>query len=437
MGDESNVVLCFPGGVLRQPELHESTTLRTSSVLRQLLQLTSTVVENQRFEGKQCIVTVRPAWRKPRCPSCHKPRPGYDLRKASRRWRHLNYGAMRVVLEMPVSRRVKCKPCGSISVEAVPWAEPSSGFTDDFEELVAHLAKGTDKTSVTELMGISWATVGRIIERVVARRRPADPLSGLTNIGVDEFSYRSRHRYLTTVLNHDTGEVVWSKPGSQYETLKAFFDELGPNRCAELRAVTIDMNAGFQKAIREGAPNAEIVFDRFHVQQLGSLALDQVRRAALAETRGTPEGKELFGMRFSMLRNPWNRSPDEVRKLSELERANKPVLRAVQLKDALVRALDIKDPADAKAALGRWRSWASRSGLRPFQRVGRTIGRHLGGILAYVRTRLTNGVVEGSNARLRVIARRSYGFHGPEPLMAMLFLCRGGVRLNPPLPTSV
>jgi transposase len=270
----------------------------------------------------------------------------------------------------------------------------------------------------------------------VGRRLDPDRLDDLRNIGIDEFSYRRHHRYLTVVVDHDRRRVVWAAPGRSAKTLETFFDELGPERCQAIEAATIDMAAGYIKALAERVPEAQVVFDRFHVQRLASDAVDAVRREQLRELRGTDEGRALFHARFALLKNPWNLKPKEHDKLATIQQTNEPLYRAYLLKETLAQALGQRDVSRARRGLRDWLSWASRSKLKPFVRVARTIRKHFDGILAYVRLRLTNGVVEGFNNRLRMIARRAYGFHGPGPLAAMLFLCCGGITLNPPLPTQ-
>jgi len=341
-------------------------------------------------------------------------------------------GRLRILLEY-APRRVECPRCG-VRSEQVPWAAHGSRFTWDFEELVAYLAQVTDQTRVTELMGISWTTVGAIVERVVARRLDPSRLEGLRRIGVDEFSYRKRHRYLTTVVDHDRRRVVWAAAGRSAETLGAFFDALGEARCADLECVTMDMAGGYIKAVEERLPEAQIVFDRFHVQRLASDALDEVRRVQLREIRGTEGGRELFRSRFALLKNPWNLTRCETEKLSDVQRTNAPLYRAYLLKETLAQALDYKQTWRAKRALREWLAWASRSKLAPFVKVARSVREHFDGILAYIQERLTNGIVEGFNNKLRMIARRAYGFHSPPPLIAMLYLCCGGIKLDPPLP---
>jgi len=316
----------------------------------------------------------------------------------------------------------------------VPWARLECVYTRAFEEMVAYLAQVMDKTAVTRLMGIGWRTVGSIVERVVQDRLDAHRLDGLRNIGIDEFSYRKRHRYLTTVVDHERRRVVWDAPGKSSETLGKFFDELGPKRIATLEHVTMDMAGGYVKAVSERAPGAQIIFDRFHVQALVSDAVDAVRRAEVNALAGTEHAKALKGSRYPLLKNPWNLRRSEKQKLAEVQRNNKRLYRAYLLKETLAAALDYRQLKRATEALDDWLAWALRSRLAPMVKAARTIRRHKDGILAYIRCRLTNGLVEGFNNRTRMVARRAFGFHSAEPLISMIYLCCGGIQLKPALP---
>jgi len=151
-------------------------------------------------------------------------------------------------------------------VEQLPWAAHGNRFTYDFEELVAYLAQTTDMTSVKRLMGVSLESVARIVERVVDERLDPTRFEGLTRIGVDEFSYRKRHRYLTTVVDHSQRRVVWAAKGKSSETLGEFFELLGPEGREQIVCVTIDMSQAYNKATTEHLPAVQIVYDRFHVQ---------------------------------------------------------------------------------------------------------------------------------------------------------------------------
>jgi len=413
-------------------QAHHGVLVRITTVFHQLLGVSDLLVDSVSLSPDGLVIKVRPKWRKPRCGQCGKRAPREDM-GVSRRWRQLGWGSVKVWLEYS-PRHVLCRQCGGVRVERVPWAAHRARFTLEFEEMTAYLAQVTDKTQVTKQMGISWESVGAIVERVVARCLDPERLKNLTRIGADEFSYKKRHRYLTTVVDHDERRIVWAAKGRSSETLEAFFDELGPEGCERLECVTIDMSAAFIKAIRHRIPNASLIFDRFHVQKLAGDALDEVRREQLRELRGTAEGKTLFRSRFALLKNPWNLNHSEKQKLSSLQETDAPLYRAYLLKETLARALDYKQPKRAEAAIEEWMSWASRSKLKPFVKVARTIRKYKKGVLAYVEHRLTNRLVEGLNNHLRVIARRAYGFHSAPPLIAMLFLCCGGIDLHPPLP---
>ena len=162
-------------------------------------------------------------------------------------------------------------------LEAVPWARPGAHHTRDFEDVGGWLAQQMAKSPITRLLRIGWDTVGTIVERVVADRIDHARLEHLVAVGVDEISYRRGQRYLTTVVDHQTGGIVWCAPGRQATTLQQFFDLLG-DRKHSITAVSIDMSGGYQQAIAASIPHADVCFDPFHVVRLGQRAVDQVRR---------------------------------------------------------------------------------------------------------------------------------------------------------------
>lgn len=402
--------------------------MRIAKVLRILLGLEDTRVVDAGFDAAGLVIDVAPTWRRPRCSECGQKCPGYD-RDPDRRWRHLDVAGMEFHLRYD-TRRVKCPKCG-VKVEKLPWAETSSWFTRPFEDQVGYLAQRCDKTTVSAMMRIAWSTVGAIIQRVVARHRDRDLLDGLTVIGVDELSYRRHHEYVTVVVDHTRGCVVWAKEGKNADTLKAFFAELGPERGAKLEAVTIDMSAAYIKAVTEASPQAQIIFDRFHVQRLAQDAVDEVRRDEARAAASGEERKQLKGTRWQLLKSFWNLSLFDSLRLSQLQRENKRLYRAYLLKDSLVRILDCGSEWLARIKLDQWIRWARRSRLEPFKRIAGTIRDCAEGILAYVRSGLSNGRTEGLNGKARTITRRSYGFHSSSGLIALLMLCCSGIHLDP------
>jgi len=250
--------------------------MRVQTAFNRMLRLPGASVIDVSFGAEGVIVTVRLRRRRRVCSHCGQTGRQLEIHdRRIKRWRHLDLGANRCVIESEL-RRLRCRDCG-VHLEAVPWARADAHHTRDFDDLVAWLAQQMAKTPIAGLLRIGWDTVGKIVERVVADHLDHRRLQGLVAIGVDEISYRRHHRYLTTVVDHHAGAIVWCAAGRNAATLQRFFDELG-ERQASIKAISIDMSGGYQQAIRESVPEAEIAFAPFHVVRLAQRAVDQVRR---------------------------------------------------------------------------------------------------------------------------------------------------------------
>jgi len=402
--------------------------VRLNTLLLQLLGLEYLRIIDATFGETGLVVDVAPTWRAARCSSCGFNGPCYD-RDKGRRWRHLDACGMTVHLRYD-TRRVDCVRCG-VTVEHVPWANPSAWFTRPFEDQVGYLAQRCDRTTVSKQMRVNWSTVDAIITRVVRRHTHVDPLANLTLIGIDELSYRKHHEYITTVVDHVTGKIVWAHRGKSADTLKLFFAELGAKRVAKIKAVTIDMSAAYVKAVTEAAPNAEIIYDRFHVQRLVHDALDEVRRAEVHEAPTAEDREALKGTRYPTQKRPWNMTDVETKKLTTLPFTNFRLYIAYLMKESLAALLDSRQVHVVRAKLVEWIAWAGASQLAPFVRAAKTIASHIEGILAYVRSRLTNARTEGLNGKIRTITRRSYGLHSASSLITLLKLCCSHIELEP------
>jgi transposase len=397
-----------------------------------MLRLPGASVIDVSFGGEGVIVTVRFRRRRRVCSRCGQTGRQLEIHdRRLKRWRHLDLGANRCVIECEL-RRLRCRDCG-VHLEWVPWARPEAQHTRDFEDVVAWLAQQMAKTPIAGMLRIGWDTVGRIVERVVKDHLDERRLSGLVAIGVDEISYRRGQRYLTSVVDHQAGAIVWCAPGRNAQTLQAFFDELG-ERASSIRAVSIDMSGGYEKAIRENAPHAEVCFDPFHVVRLAQRAVDQVRRDEwnAHERSHTPKGKWIKGTRWSLLKSPEKQTVGQLALLSEVQQANKPMFRAFLLKEELRLLYQLDDARLAPQHLDAWLAWASRSKLEAFIKLARTIRRHREGILAAIRLGLNNGRLEGLNSRIRLISHRSFGFHSPDPLIALVYLCCARITIDLP-----
>jgi transposase len=412
--------------------------VRIGRVFGRLLGFQRTIIEGVEFDRSALVVRCRPASRvASRCGVCGRRSPGYDQGSGVREWRALDAGALQVVLRA-VAVRVRCAEHGVVSRQ-VPWARHGARHTYGFEDQVAWLVCEMSRSAVCALTGTAWRTVGAICARVVAddRARHGDRLDGLVRIGVDEISYRVGHRYLTVVVCHDTGRLVWAAEGRDAETLGAFFDALGAERAQQITHVSADMGSWIHKAVATAIPDAVTCIDTFHVVALATDALDEVRRDVWNQARrsGDPDGARwLKGARWALWKNPENLTERQEAKLELIKQTNEPLYTAYLLKEQLREALQEPDADQAAERLDIWIGWAATSGLAAFARVAETINTFHDRIVATIRHRLTNARVEAANTTLRLLARRAYGFHSADAMIALAMLKLGGYRHN--LPTT-
>lgn len=409
--------------------------MRATRVWARLLGLQRAVVEDVQIgdEG-EIVVAVRPGWReRDRCGLCRRRSPGFDMGEGRRRWRALDLGTTRAFVEAQAPR-VTCRRHGVV-VCAVPWARHDARFTRAFEDQTAWLAVNCSKTAVAQLMRVAWRTVGGICERVCDEaQRDVDLLAGLRRIGIDEISHRKGQRYLTVVVDHDTGRLVWAAAGRDRKTVERFLDELGEERCKQLELVSADMAAWVAGPIAERCPNAELCLDPFHIVMLATDALDEIRREVWNEARRAGDialARDLKGARFALWKNPENLTGRQRGKLSRVQHTNRRLYRAYLLKEQLRQIYRL--PADAATRLlDQGIAWARRCRLTPFVKLAKTITAQRAGIVAAIEHGLSNARVEAINTQIRLITRRAFGFHSPDALIALAMLSLAG--LCPPLP---
>lgn len=398
--------------------------------LRRVLRLQGLVVLGAKADpsGASASITVRRrSHSKPRCP-VHRRVLGGNIVLRRHRWRHMDFGRCRVYLEANL-REGRCSSCDGRRVEGVPWSSHRAKHTRVFDRWVARLVQITNKSAVAELARVSWVAVGSIVERVVSEAGLADPLENLIGVTVDEVSHKRGHRYITVVTNLENGDVVWTGEGKSAETLGKFFDELGEERSAKLQVVAIDMSAAYTKAVRERAPNADIVYDRFHVLKLVLDAVDAVRRSECSRLEGSARS-DLKNTRFSLLRNPKYLKPRDEAAILKVRRTNRRLIRAYELRVDFEQFWEITDEEEGRKFLMRWTRGALKSRIEPFRKLARTIRSHLHGILGFIRWfGITSGQAEGTNNKIKMIIHRSFGFHSAAAVLAIVKLCCSGIRL--------
>jgi transposase len=413
--------------------------VRNKSVWERACGLTRTVVEGVGFDeyAQAIVVSVRPVARaRSRCGRCGRRAPGYDRGEGRRRWRALDVGTTKVFLEA-TAPRVRCRAHG-VTVAAVPWARHDAGHTRDFDDLAAWLAVRTSKSAVMALLRVAWRTVGSIVARVNADiDATVDRLDGLRRIGIDEISYKRGHRYLIVVVDHDSGRLVWAGPGRNDAALNVFFDQLGPERSAQLTHVSADMADWIARVVARRAPNAARSADPFHVVAWAIDALDIERRRAWNEAKGrrhgrgpdrhprsTGDAQGIARARYALWKNPGDLTIRQQHQLDWIAKTDPRLWRAYLLKEGLRYVFAVKGD-EGKEALDHWTRWARRSRLPAFVHLQRRITAHRTAIDTALEHGLSQGLVESTNTKIRLLTRIAFGFHGHQPLIALAMLALG------------
>lgn len=264
--------------------------MRTKTLLKRLLRLDKIAINDIEFEEaneeEQLIIKARPMSRdSKRCPMCNRVCTGYDSPRTPRRWRSLDFGGTRVYIEA-FAPRIECKTHGVLTAK-VPWARHDSDYTYDFETAVTWLTLHTTAQDVAEYFRIKWHTVGSIARRVQKSLEDEQPnrFDNLVKIGIDETSYKKGHKYMTVIVNHETGHLIWARKGHGKEVLTEFFKGLSIEQRANIKYVTADGARWIADCVKDYCPNAERCIDPFHVVAWANDCLDEVRKQAVKRAK--------------------------------------------------------------------------------------------------------------------------------------------------------
>ena len=240
-------------------------------------------------------------------------------------------------------------------------------------------------------------------------------MDGLTKIGVDEIAYKRGHKYLTVVVDHDSGDVVWVCEGKDAAALTSFYDALGPQRCERLEAVSMDLGLAYRSATHAAAPKARICADPFHVLKLASEVVEAVRKRTETAVKDP-------NLRWALLKRPDHLNARQQQFLDDLAANETDAWRAWAHREKL-RAILQEPPAQAAAAIDDWLTTANNSTVGPIRNLGRRFQKYRDLIIAAIETRLSNGRLEGTNSKIRLLNHRGYGHHNPKALIALIYLC--------------
>ena len=315
-------------------------------------------------------------------------------------------------VELEVERlRLACPRCGP-RLEQLDWLDAHARVTRRLAESVARLCAVTSILQVARWFGLDWKTVKQIDFRHLERTLGPIDLAGVTVIAMDEFAIQKGHRYATVVVEPERKRVLWVGRGRSRAEVRPFFELLGPEGCARLRAVAMDMNTAYDLEVKQHCPNAEVVYDLFHVvAKYGREVIDRVRVDEANRLRDDkPARRVVKTSRWLLLRNRDNVPPEQAVKLDELLAANRALLTVYLLKDDLKRLWRYRHAGWARRAWLDWKRRALDSGLEPLKVFVRRLEPYLPGILAHCRWPLGTNLVEGINNRIKVIKRVAYGY---------------------------
>jgi transposase len=357
---------------------------------------------------------------RPRCGKCGHIGKYRDTRP-ERQFKHVPLWGIPVFLSYS-PRRVVCKHCGGIYVEQIPWAAGKRRLTDAFACYLATWARLLPWIEVARLFYCAWGTVAAAVDFVVQYGLENRDLSGITHIGIDEIARRKGHKYLTNVYDLKTRKLIWSGEGRSEQTLRNFFEYLGPEKAKSLQGICCDMWIPYINVIEEKAPTALIVFDKFHIVRHLMNAVDQVRRDEVTE-KGKEHKQLITHSRYIWLKNPWNLTDKQKAKLSSLEKLNLKINRAYLLKESFRNLWSYKTVGWATKYLKQWFWWATHSRLAPIRKFAWMIRQHEENILSYFKLPINNASVEGLNNKAKIISRRAYGFRSVRSHILNLYHC--------------
>jgi transposase len=379
------------------------------------------------------------------CPSCGAPDQGIHDRNR-RSWRHMDFFQFEAWLHADVPR-VGCTVCGKTSQVSVPWAREGSGFTLLFEALALAMCQGLPVRQAAQMLRVRDKQLWRRIAHYVAQARAKQDMSSVRLVGIDETSLKRGQDYISVVHDLDEKRLLFATPGRDHDTIEQFAVDLedhGGQRTA-IDHACIDMSAAYAKGIGKSLPNAQISYDRYHVVALANKAMDEVRSAEwntesrrVREELGELGPRERRSLLWAMRRNPSGWSAKQTHAMHWLQRANLKTARAWRLKmglrEVFAHARTHNNATDAAADMKRWISWARRSRLDSFKRLGATLKEHLDGVVRGMLDHRSNAFVEAMNGMLQQAKRAARGFRTATNFIDIAYLRLGKLTHLPASP---
>jgi transposase len=365
----------------------------------------------------------RTTLKKTTCGCCGRVQSGWYDRKV-RRTRDLSCGDMRIYLEFEV-RRLLCRSCGKVKRERLDFLADNPFYTKRFAHYVGRRCRKETIKGLASELALDWDTVKTLEKQYMRAQLAKAGMPGPKAIGVDEISIRKGHTYRIVVSDLVRGRPIWFGGEDRSEkSMAMFYEHLGPKKSRGIRLAVMDMWKPFRNAAAEHAPQAAILFDKFHVMRHLGEALDKVRKSEYARLSGK-DRSFIKGQKYTLLSREENLTAQGRANLRKLLAANKRLNTAYLLKESFGQLWDYNREGWARRFFENWRESLKWQRLEPYEKFAEMIERHWEGIAAYCRpeNKVSLGFVEGLNNKIRVIQRRAYGLRDEEYLRLPILTC--------------
>lgn len=334
--------------------------------------------------------------------------------KKERLFRGIPIGS-KVVYIIAEIQRLKCKDCGLVRQEKIDFALPKAIYTNSFKRYVLELSKIGTIQDVADHLKVSWDLVKDIQKEYLQCHYSKPNLKEVKYIGIDEFAIHKGHKYMTIVLDLETGIILYAAEGKDAESLAKFWKRIKRNQI-KIQAVAIDMSPAYISSVIHNIPEAKIVFDHFHIKKKLNEELSELRRELYNQETDLNKKELLKGTRWLLLKNNENLNDqwEEKRRLNEALEINKPLATAYYLKEELDLIWEQDSKEAAEKFLGKWVAKAYASGIFRLKKFANTLLAHRTGIFAWYDFPISTGPLEGINNKIKTMKRQAYGFRDNE-----------------------
>ncbi len=341
------------------------------------------------------------------CPVCGSWRTVRRKGSKVRVLRMIPIGSRQIFLVLKIWR-IRCEDCGCLRWPKLPFVKGKRRYTKRFARFAIDLLHWMTISGTAKVLAVGWDMIKDLHKEYLQRKYKVPPLKNLKYVGIDEFSIRKGHSYMTIFVDLETGHILHAVEGKSGKDIEPFLKVL-KRRAPDLKAIAMDMSTGFISAVEEHFPFTPIVFDRYHVSALMNKAIEEVRREQQAQL--DDEGSQILkGSRFLLLKNYEKLDEEKKDRLQQLLDANTPLFTMHTMKEQLRDFWEKDSIEEAISFLDAWCTDAENSGIKQLKRVATTLMYHSHGLLNYYFFRISSGLVEGINNKIKTLKRQAYGF---------------------------